>query len=167
MKFVVDQMYHRIARWLRMLGYDAVYNQDFVDQDFIQIAKDENRIILTRDEDLKRRAQKLGLQTVTIDAPTIEERLIILQKELGVELALPKKKLPRCTICNSEIRLIDIEEILEQITEQTQLHYKEFWICKNAECSQIYWRGPPWEKMERTLKDCREIIALDKSTNKD
>ncbi|NPE06775.1 MAG: DUF5615 family PIN-like protein [Asgard group archaeon] len=164
MKFVVDQMYHRLARWLRMLGYDAVYDQDFVDQDFIQLAKDENRIILTRDEDLKRRAQKLGLQAVTIDAPTIEERLIILQKELGVELALPEKILPRCTICNSEIRVIDSNEILDQISELTQLHYKEFWICKNPGCSQIYWRGSHWEKMGKTLKDCREMIELDKST---
>ncbi|MCG3253716.1 MAG: Mut7-C RNAse domain-containing protein [Candidatus Heimdallarchaeota archaeon] len=166
MKFVVDQMYHRLARWLRMLGYDAVYNQDFVDQDFILLAKEENRIILTRDEDLKRRAQKLGLQAVTIDAPTIEERLIILQKELGVELALPEKILPRCTICNSEIRVIDSNEILDQISELTQLHYKEFWICKNPGCSQIYWRGSHWEKMGKTLKDCREMIELDKS-NKD
>ncbi|MHA1586561.1 MAG: DUF5615 family PIN-like protein, partial [Candidatus Heimdallarchaeota archaeon] len=53
MKFVVDQMYRRLARWLRMLGYDAVFNSDFVDQDFILLAKEENRIILTRDEDLK------------------------------------------------------------------------------------------------------------------
>ena len=166
MKFVVDQMYHRLARWLRMLGYDAVYNQDFVDQDFILLAKEENRIILTRDEDLKRRAQKLGLQAVTIDAPTIEKRLIILQKELGVELALPEKILPRCTICNSEIRVIDSNEILDQISELTQLHYKEFWICKNPGCSQIYWRGSHWEKMGKTLKDCREMIELDKS-NKD
>ena len=163
MKFVVDQMYHRLARWLRMLGYDAVYNQGFVDQDFLNLAKEESRIILTRDEDLKRRAQKLGLQAVTIDAPTIEERLIILHKELGVELALPEEILPRCTICNSEIRVIDSIEILDQISEITQLHYKEFWICKNPECSQIYWRGSHWEKMGKTLKDCREIIALDES----
>ena len=164
MKFVVDQMYHRLARWLRMLGYDAVFDQDFVDQDFIQLAKEENRIILTRDEDLKRRAQKLGLQVVTVDALTLEERLIILHQELGIELVLPEKILPRCTICNSEIRVIDSTEILDQITELTQLHYKEFWICKNPECSQIYWRGSHWDKMERTLKDCREIIELDNST---
>ncbi|MCK5047190.1 MAG: hypothetical protein KAS22_11460, partial [Candidatus Heimdallarchaeota archaeon] len=44
--------------------------------------------------------------------------------------------------------------------------YKEFWICKNPECPQIYWRGSHGEKMGKTLKDCREIIELDKS-NKD
>jgi len=146
-----------------MLGYDAVFNPDFVDQDFIQLAKKERRIIITRDEDLKRRAQKLGLQVVTVDAPTLEERLIILHQELGIELALPEKMLPRCTVCNSEIRKIDINEILDQITELTQLHYKEFWICKNPDCSQIYWRGSHWERMEKTLKDCREMIELDES----
>ena len=156
-------MYHRLARWLRMLGYDAVYDQDFVDQDFIQLAKKESRIIITRDEDLKRRAQKLELQVVTVDATTLEERLIILQQELGIELALPEKILPRCTVCNSEIRTIDINEILDQITELTQLHYKEFWICKNPDCSQIYWRGSHWERMEKTLKDCREMIELGES----
>lgn len=166
MKFVVDQMYHRLARWLRMLGYDAIFNADFVDQDYIHLAKKENRVILTRDEDMKRRAQKLGLQAVTIDAPTIEERLIIVHKELGIELAFPEKILPRCTICNSEIRAIDSNEILDQITDQTQLHYKEFWICKNPECSQIYWRGSHWKRMGETLKDCREMVDLDKSTNK-
>ncbi len=165
MKFVVDNMYHRVARWLRMLGYDSIYNQGFVDQDFINIAKKENRIILTRDEDMKRRAHKLGLQAVTIDAPTLEERLIILHKELGIELKLLKKRSPRCTICNSEIRYIESEEITDKIQKQTQLHYQEFWICKNANCSQIYWRGPHWEKMEKTLKDCREMIALEKSKN--
>ena len=158
-------MYHRVARWLRMLGYDAIYDQDFVDQDYIAIAKKENRIILTRDEDMKRRAQKLGLQAVTIDAPTLEERLIILHKELGIKLELPKKKLPRCTVCNSEIRHIDQKEVVDQIAKKTQLHYDEFWICKNAECSQVYWRGSHWEKMTKTLKDCREIIALEKAKN--
>ena len=68
MKFVVDNMYHRLARWLRMFGYDTIYNQDYVDQDYISIAKEENRIILTRDEDMKSRAQKLGLQAVKPNA---------------------------------------------------------------------------------------------------
>ena len=61
-----------------------------------------------------------------------------------------------------------IEEIRDRISDMTQLHYDEFWMCKNAECAQVYWRGPHWEKMEETLKDCNEMIKLEneKQNNK-
>ncbi|MGC9779200.1 MAG: Mut7-C RNAse domain-containing protein [Candidatus Heimdallarchaeota archaeon] len=161
MKFIVDRMYNRIARWLRMLGYDTILNEDFVDQDYIQLAKKDNRILITRDEDLKRRAEKLGIRIVTLDAPTIEERLIKLHKEVGLELAFSESTLSRCSVCNSEIRKIEMDEILDKISELTQLHYNEFWICKNAECDHIYWKGSHWTKMEETLNDCNEMIKLD------
>ena len=103
-KFVVDRMYQKLANWLRILGYDTVCEPNFVDQDFIRAAKAENRILLTRDENLAQRARKLDIKVLTVDAPTIEERMVLLVKAKVIELSLSGEILPRCTKCNGEIQ---------------------------------------------------------------
>ncbi|MGC8936370.1 MAG: DUF5615 family PIN-like protein, partial [Candidatus Methanomethylicaceae archaeon] len=58
MRFVADAMLGRLARWLRLLGYDTAYDQTLDDEKLIEIAKRENRILLTRDGKLFKRASK-------------------------------------------------------------------------------------------------------------
>ncbi len=160
-KFIIDVMYQRIARWLRMLGYDTEIVEVSVDYKILKKAKDEKRILVTRDEDLKRRAEKLGIKAITIDGETIEERLAKLHKETGIKLFFSKTILPRCSNCNAEIISVDKDDIKEGIPEGTMKQYNEFWICSNEKCKQIYWKGSHWEKIEQSLEESRSILEKD------
>jgi uncharacterized protein with PIN domain len=157
-KFIVDRMYYRVARILRMLGYDTVFDPDFVDSDYIRIGNKDNRILITRDADLRRRAEKVGIETVTIDAQTISERLVLLHKKAKIELKIRDSILSRCTLCNSQIEIVDKKEVEDKLLEGTKEVYDEFLRCKNPDCQQIYWKGPHWNQLIRTLKESKKIV---------
>lgn len=165
-KFIVDQMHRRLAHWLRILGYDTVFNPNFVDQDFITIAKEEGRMLITRDQALAARAKRLGIKVITgIKGKSIEKRLVKLAKKTSISLRIPKDELLRCTKCNSKIQLIKQEKIADRLMPGTKEHYNKFWICTNEECSQIFWKGSHWDQIKTSLEKCRKM--LEEKKNKD
>ncbi|MHA1630490.1 MAG: Mut7-C RNAse domain-containing protein [Candidatus Heimdallarchaeota archaeon] len=164
MKFIVDRMYYRLAKWLRILGYDTLFDQDFTDEDYLLRAAKEKRILITRDENLKQKAKKAGILTITVDAPTIEERLILLHQFTGIKLHLPTRSLPRCTLCNAPIKVVSKRKITDQLKPQTRATYTKFWQCKNPNCRQIYWKGPHWKEMAQMLEFCRKSLNIEKDT---
>ncbi|MBD3189449.1 MAG: hypothetical protein GF308_02345 [Candidatus Heimdallarchaeota archaeon] len=165
-KFVVDQMHRRLAHWLRILGYDTVFNRDFVDQDFITIAKEEGRILITRDESLAIRARKLGIKVITaIKGKTIEERLVKLAEKTDISLRIPEDELLRCTKCNSEIKAIEREKIADRLLPGTKDYHDKFWVCTNDECQQIFWKGSHWSQIKESLEKCRKMLEEKKIEN--
>lgn len=150
-------MYRKLSRWLRILGYDTIFDPLLNDIEIIALASSENRFLITRDEDLEQKARKLKVKTINADGKTIEERLVKLQKLTGIELTLPSEILSRCSICNNKIESVDKEEILERIFEGTEKQYDNFWICTNDNCKQIFWKGHHWEKIANSLKICQEL----------
>jgi uncharacterized protein with PIN domain len=141
-----------------MLGYDTITDPEFVDVNYILKAKKEDRVLITRDADLKRRAEKVGIEIVIIDAPSLEERLVLLSKKAGIKLEIRDDILARCTLCNSEIIVVPKEQITDQLKNGTKEKYNDFWICKNEECKQIYWQGTHWDKLLETLAKSNELL---------
>ena len=162
-------MYKRLTRWLRLLGYDAKYDSTLEDEDYIPIAQNENRILVTRDELLAATAQKVGVKTILAEGVTIEERLVRLHLEAGIILSFSDEVLPRCSVCNEEIEVVDKKKIGDSVPEGSKEHYNLFWQCKNKSCEKVYWKGSHWEKMEATLKTCKEMLEKKKKqpTKKD
>jgi len=157
-KFIVDKMYRKLSRWLRILGYDTIFDPLLNDSDILALVSSEERFLLTRDEDLEQKARKLKVKTINADGKTIEERLVKLQKQTGIELTLPSEILSRCSICNSKIVSISKEEILERILDGTEKQFDAFWICTNDNCKQIFWKGHHWEEIANSLKICQELM---------
>lgn len=157
-KFIADKMYRKLSRWLRILGYDTFFDPEINDSEILTIASSEKRILITRDENLEQKAKKMKIQAINTDGKTIEERLVKLHKLTGIELSLPKEILSRCTFCNNKIKAIDKEEVLDRIFDGTEKQYDDFWICTNEKCKQIFWRGPHWDKIDKSLKECQEMI---------
>ena len=158
-KFVIDKMYYKLARWLRILGYDTIAEQNMDEIDIIQLAKAENRIIISRDEDLVRRASKLKLQVVNPEGKEIEDRLLKLYELTKIDLTMPETLLSRCTLCNSAIEPIEQEKVDEQIPDGTKKHYNEYWLCTNPDCKQVFWKGSHWKRIEETLVKVQKKIA--------
>jgi uncharacterized protein with PIN domain len=129
MKFIVDAMLGRLAKWLRLLGYDTIYNKMLNDDELINIAKNENRILLTRDESLFKKAIKSNVSAKLISSTDF----MIALKELN--LPLDESIIgSRCTICNTIL-----------VEEKTNI-----WKCPN--CGKLYWQGKHWKDINRRIK---------------
>ncbi|NIO38388.1 hypothetical protein GTO27_11910 [Candidatus Bathyarchaeota archaeon] len=155
MKFIADGMLGKLTRWLRMLGQDVRYSKSLDDEQLIKTAKTENRILLTRDLKLYQQARKRGVNATLVKGKTEAEKLACLAKQFSFKLEIDVT-VSRCPKCNSSISPISKEKIVDRIPEATSTYYDEFWECPG--CGQVYWRGSHWKKIERTLKDARQIL---------
>ncbi|RLI37570.1 hypothetical protein DRO55_01065 [Candidatus Bathyarchaeota archaeon] len=156
MRFLVDGMLGKLTRWLRMLGYDVEYHNALNDEELIAIAGREGRILLTRDLDLYQKAKNRGLNALLIKGRNEAEKLAELAKTLKIRLEIDTA-ISRCPKCNSKIRPIKKEEIIDRIPESTSRFYDEFWIC--TKCGQIYWHGSHWRRINETLKLARKLAG--------
>ncbi len=146
-KLIADMMLGRLARWLRLYGYDTVYGVKDDDK-IIEIAKKEGRIILTRDEELAKRAKNV----ILIKSNKFEEQIKQLM-ELGFTFNELFPENARCPKCNGLIKEISKEKIKDKVPPGVYEKYNEFYIC--TECGQIYWPGRQWEEMVKIDKRLR------------
>lgn len=156
MKFIVDGMLGKIARWLRMLGYDAKYANYESDDRILEIALDEGRILLTRDYNLFRKASLQGIKAVFVEGKTHIEKLANLSKQLNIKLEMDVNE-SRCPKCNSKIKPANKNEIKNKIPESTFKVYDEFWICEG--CGQVYWMGSHWKKINDYLNRAKQLSS--------
>ncbi|AEH24199.1 DUF5615 family PIN-like protein [Pyrococcus yayanosii] len=147
-KFIADMMLGRLARWLRLYGYDTLYGVED-DDDILRIARAEQRIILTRDSGLAERASRLGIPVILIRANSLEEQVAQLREE-GVEFEELFPAGARCPKCNGPIKPTRKEEVRGKVPPSVYEAYDEFYVCES--CGQIYWPGRQW----------REIVKMDK-----
>ena len=152
MRFIADMMLGRLARWLRLYGYDTLYGIED-DEEIIRAALSEGRVILTRDSGLAERARKLGAEAFLLRSNTLKEQVKEL-KRLGVEFKELFPANARCPKCNGPIRPASKEEVKGKVPPKVYELYDEFYICQN--CGQIYWPGRQWREMLRIDKKLRK-----------
>jgi len=151
MRFIADMMLGRLARWLRLYGYDTLYGIED-DGEIIRVALREGRVILTRDSGLAERAGKLGAEAFLLSSNSLEGQVEEL-KRLGVEFRELFPANARCPKCNGPIRPVSKEEIRDQVPPTVYEKYDEFYVCTN--CGQIYWPGRQWEEMVKIDRKLR------------
>ncbi len=142
-RFVVDANLGQLARYLRLLGFDAIYRNDFTDEEVAQIAHQEKRIVLTRDRRLLQHKIITHGYFVRADKPREQVREILARLQLHGAL----RPYTRCLRCNGELEDVDKEAVLEQLEPKTRLYYDRFRRCKD--CGQAYWRGSHFNRMEK------------------
>jgi len=151
MKFIADMMLGRLARWLRLYGYDTLYGIED-DDEILGIARAEGRVLLTRDATLAERARKLGVEAILLGSNSFEEQVEELRR-YGVEFRELFPANARCPKCNGPIRPASKEEVKDRVPPTVYEKYDEFYICQN--CGQIYWPGRQWREMLRIDKKLR------------
>lgn len=151
MKFIADMMLGRLARWLRLYGYDTLYGIED-DEKIVHVALRENRIILTRDSGLAERAGKLGAKVFFLSSNSLESQVEEL-KRMGVEFRELFPANARCPKCNGLIMRASKEEVKDRVPPTVYEKYEEFYICQN--CGQIYWPGRQWEEMTKIDRKLR------------
>ncbi|MHA2062096.1 MAG: DUF5615 family PIN-like protein [Candidatus Sifarchaeia archaeon] len=153
LKFVVDSMLGRLARWLRLTGFDTLYFKNISDEKLLDITRNENRILLTRDRQFHQQALKEGLVSVLIPAISKNGSLALLSKAFNIQFDI-NPSTSRCPICNGNIALVEKEIIRSKIPYQTFERYDQFWQC--IQCGKIYWMGAHYKSMRKIIT---EIVA--------
>jgi len=147
LKFIADAMLGRLARWLRILGYDVVYESSISDDDLIARAIHERRIILTMDRKLTERES--AKNSLLIKSPSYKEQL----KQVITHYNIDYKSgiFTRCLVCNSLLVSIEKEKIKDRVPPYVYSTQDEFDIC--SQCGRIYWSGTHRTKMLKMLDE--------------
>ena len=141
-----------------MLGYLADYDSRIDDASLLRMASEKHMILLTRDEELHKRAQAKNLPSVLVIGESEEQRLAQLAKTLGVSLAIDMAR-TRCPECGSELQQVSKEVVAGDVPPQSLKIYDEYWKCRNPGCSKVYWQGSHWKQIHHTLLEARRIAA--------
>ncbi|MHC5039137.1 MAG: Mut7-C RNAse domain-containing protein [Planctomycetota bacterium] len=144
-RFVLDTHLGRLASALRMVGFDALYRNDFRDEVLAQISQEEERILLTRDRGLLKRSRVT--HGYWIRGIQVREQL----KEVILRFDLERALAPfrRCLRCNGLLQRVPKEAVADRLLPKTKLHFDTFRRC--PDCDRVYWRGSHFQRMQRFL----------------
>ena len=150
MKFIADEMVGKLARWLRVAGCDTLYRNPIPDEELLQIAQRENRIVLTRDRKLDARSGSQEILVVSSENPF--EQFVTVARHFRLDTE--SNAFQRCLECNGKllpVRKEDHEDKIPPHVYQTQTTFSQ---CPG--CGRLYWRGTHYESMRRRLARVRE-----------
>jgi len=147
MKLLLTRELGRLAKWLRILGFDTEYFKEANISSLIIQALRENRVIITRNHRLPRSA---GLRVVLIKEEKLKEQLREVLKALEISLD-SVLMFSRCIICNEELVEIAKDQIKDRVPEYVFNTQEDFISC--PKCERIYWQGTHWGNVETILKE--------------
>lgn len=148
--FVLDVHLGKLAKRLRVLGFDTFYRNDLDDPEIIRISLAEKRLILTRDLGiLKTRAVTRGYWVRATD-PAEQVREVVERFDLRSQV----KPLSRCTLCNGLLGAVEKSRIKGKLPPKTALYYEEFYAC--GDCGKIYWKGAHYPRLLRFIRSLEE-----------
>ncbi len=141
-RFVLDVHLGKLARYLRMFGFDTLYRNDYEDREIIRISVDEHRVILTRDLGI------LKVKTVTHGYYIRNQNPKVQLTEVleHFDLFHAVKPFCRCIKCNEELAIVSKDKIIHQLEPLTRQYFHEFYQCSG--CGTIYWEGSHFERMK-------------------
>ncbi|MEQ9618156.1 MAG: Mut7-C RNAse domain-containing protein [Deltaproteobacteria bacterium] len=147
--FIADVNLGKLARLLRMAGFDTVFRNDYDDHEVARLGCGENRIVLTRDRRLLR--HRIIAHGYWVRSPDPGKQLI---EVLGrFDLWSDVAPFNRCLDCNGVIEPVPKQDILERLEPGTILYYDEFFRC--SDCRKIYWKGSHYDHMNSVLENLR------------
>jgi uncharacterized protein with PIN domain len=149
LKFIVDHNVGKLAKWLRMMGYDSLFFDGSDDSDMVAGALAEGRVILTRDtEIMKRRVITNGrLKAVLINSEEPERQMQQLMDTLDLKYQL--RPFTLCLECNQPLVDRSREEVKDRVPPYVYKTQRQYMECPT--CHRIYWRGTHWEAMIKKL----------------
>lgn len=147
--FVLDCHLGRLARYLRQLGFDTLYRNDYRDEVLAQTSADEHRILLTRDRNLLKRSIITHGYFIRAFDPRKQLDEVINRFDLRAQI-IP---FGRCTRCNGIVERVDKKTIEHQLEPKTRKYFDTFWRC--ASCGQIYWEG---SHVKHMIKLTEEVL---------
>ena len=140
-QFVLDTHLGKLAAYLRLLGFDCLYRNDYDDPILASISVEHHRILLTCDIGLLMRKQITHGYFVRQRQPQQQLLEIVARFDLAGML----RPFTRCLHCNGELQAVDKADIEQQLLPRTREFYQEFWRCD--QCHKVYWKGSHYQRM--------------------
>lgn len=147
LRFVLDTHLGRLASYLRMMGFDTLYRNDFDDDELATISHFEERILLTRDIGLLKRSMVIHGRFMRETNP----RRQVIEIIRCYPLADAIEPFRHCMKCNGLLRWVEKDAIADRVPYRTIEHYDDFRQC--PDCEQVYWKGSHYNKMQSFLAE--------------
>ena len=144
-RFVLDVHLGRLTAYLRMLGFDTLYQNQWADERLAEISQIEHRILLTRDVGLLKRGSVTHGYYVRATQPRQQLSEVVGRFDLG-RLAKP---FSRCLRCNALLARADKDQVRGQLPVQVALLHDEFLRC--PDCGRAYWKGGHFRRMRQLI----------------
>jgi uncharacterized protein with PIN domain len=141
LRFIADAHLGKLARYLRLLGFDCLFFNDAGDRYLARISVDQGRVLLTRDRDLL--MHRVITHGCFIHATEPRQQLKEIIRRLQLESVY--NSFTRCMACNGALATVKKTLIEDQLPARVRQHYSDFWRCD--ECGQIYWKGSHYREM--------------------
>lgn len=135
MKFIADVMLGRLAKWMRLLGFDVLYDRTVSDNEIIHISLTQGRAILTRDTGLV--ARPLASNHVFIEHDHVRHQLD--QVLTTCHITSMPGPLTRCSVCNTLLSPVAKEDVRDLVPRYVFEKNSSFLRCEN--CCKVYWKG--------------------------
>jgi uncharacterized protein len=157
--FIADAMLGKIARKLRILGFDTIYIRDIEDNEILDLLFQTERILLTADKELFYRSKKYNLLSIFLNKNTEIENLVTIFRYLNIKHINLNSNYYRCSICNNKLMLIENPDaIKKEIHQKIFANNKIFFIC--YECNKLYWCGTHIKKISLLIERINNILNL-------
>lgn len=141
-RFLADAHLGRLARYLRMLGFDSLYENALSDRDLIRISTGEGRVLLTRDRELLMHRDLT--HGVYVRGTRPRDQLTYVFDRL--DLRHSSRPFTRCTKCNGDLEEVEKEVVVDRLPARVAERHQCFQKCAN--CGRVYWPGTHWKKMQ-------------------
>jgi uncharacterized protein with PIN domain len=152
--FIVDANAGKLARWLRMMGYDTLFFSDIEDGHLVDIALREGRVVLTRDSQIARRRPVANGQLKVILTRSDDPREQLRQVIGELQLDCRSRQFTRCLECNHSLAPRSRDEVADSVPPYVFRTQHQYMQCPS--CLRIYWQGTHWQRMKKALeKVCR------------
>jgi uncharacterized protein with PIN domain len=139
--FILDNQLGQLATYLRMLGFDSLYRNDYQDDELARVSVENERILLTRDRRLlMRKSIRCGYCIHQTDPRTQAVEVLRRFKLFG-----QVRPFQRCLRCNNPLQVVRKQDIIDRLEPLTKKYYDEFHLCPS--CNQIYWKGSHYGHM--------------------
>ena len=150
--FIADAMLGSLSKWLRILGFDTLYFRTIDDNEIIRLARQEQRIILTRDTGLIKNKKVGNCIQIKSDGALQQLKEVLSVISAGQQFDLS----PRCPECNGTLASTDRGAITGDVPEHVFLNFNSFFRCVN--CGKVYWEGSHKKLIDREIEQVfREI----------
>jgi uncharacterized protein len=146
-RFILDAHLGKLAKYLRMLGFDTLYRNDFGDEEIIDLAVKENRIILTRDKLLLQSRRVTHGYYVRATDKHQQLREVVRKYDLYGQF----RSFTRCMTCNADLVPKTRKEISSLVQPGILELYKDYYFC--PACRKVYWQGSHFKRMESFIRE--------------
>ncbi len=143
--FIADCHLGKLAKYLRLMGFDTLYFSQIDDDELIRLALEQNRIILTRDKVL---SERKNIPVLFLDSMETKAQL----QTLISHFRLKEHPAPfsRCIICNTPLQVAEKEKVLHRLPPKVQRSFSHFEYCPH--CDRVYWHGDHYRRMQQFLE---------------